>query len=94
MRGNLFEKVGVNISTVHGVLPIDFRASIPGLKKWKVLGKRYLLVSHPLNPYIPSAHLNTRLIHTSKTWFGGGGDITPRCFYFNFKYFHNAFKNF
>tara|TARA_B100000131_G_C18114363_1_gene610744 strand:+ start:764 stop:1612 length:849 start_codon:yes stop_codon:yes gene_type:complete len=94
MRGNLFEKVGVNISTVHGVLPIDFRASIPGAEKnGKFWASGISLVSHPLNPYIPSAHLNTRLIHTSKTWFGGGGDITPMLpSILISNNFHNAFK--
>ena len=94
MKGNLFEKVGVNISTVHGFLPKDFRQKIPGAEKsGKFWASGISIVAHPLNPHIPSAHLNTRLIHTSKTWFGGGGDITPMLPSVAIsKSFHRAFK--
>ena len=77
MKGDVFEKVGVNISTVHGKFSQQFRKKYLVQKKMEILGKWYISCSSPKNPFIPAAHVNTRLISTSKSWFGGGGDITP-----------------
>ena len=78
MKGKVFEKVGVNISSVQGRFSTEMRKKIPGTNK---TGKFYAtgisLVAHMHSPFIPAAHMNLRFIHTTKSWFGGGIDLTP-----------------
>ena len=80
-NGNVFDKVGVNHSTVQGSFNRNFKSNIPGTKKnnsyW---ASGISIVAHMKNPNLPSIHFNTRFVITSKSWFGGGMDVTPSYF--------------
>ena len=93
-NGNIFEKVGVNKSTVSGIFHKKFRSNILGANKnGKYWASGISVVAHMKNPKIPAIHFNTRFIVTSKEWFGGGIDATPSLKNLDQKkYFHSELK--
>ena len=95
MNGKVFEKVGVNVSTVRGNFAPEFAATIHGAGEDNpgFTATGISLVAHMANPHVPAVHMNTRFLTTSKAWFGGGADLNPPIPYEeDTEAFHAAFR--
>ncbi len=94
MKGKVFEKVGVNVSTVGGALAPDFAKTIHGAEDVPEFAATGIsLVAHMANPHVPAVHMNCRYLTTQKSWFGGGADLNPPIAYDDdTAAFHAAFE--
>src|SRR5262245_38868291 len=94
-EGKVFEKAGVNFSSVQGNLPEQFASKIPLGTGTSFFATGVSLVFHPRNPMVPAVHANFRYLEKGDAqWFGGGTDLTPYYPYAeDAAHFHCTIKN-
>lgn len=76
-NGRLFEKIGIHTSSANGKLTPEMARNVPGDGSLDYVSTSISLIMHPRSPRVPTVHMNTRFLSTSKGWFGGGADLTP-----------------